>query len=155
MKDLVVTAAGLPRFIDAIQEELTAEPVLLVTTQSQRTGKWGMARLWRSWMATTADWMAARGATVDIKSRKGRVMISRPIDAEDCHELFTKYWLGLDADGTRLSWSRSGRKGMRAATKGERWDALRKHEEWALPKGIPLFMPRDSEYRELAEAQNA
>jgi hypothetical protein len=155
MKDHVITAASLPSFMHEIQGELESNPVLLVTTKGQRTGKWGMARLWYSWMATTADFMAARGVTLDIKNSAGDVIETLPFDQDAAHELFTKKWLGVGEDGKRLSWSRSGREGMRAATKGERYDALRQHEAWAIDKGIDLFHPRDSEYRELRVAQDA
>lgn len=155
MKDYQVTAVSLQRFMTELQEELAETPVLLVSTQDPRTGKWSMARLWRAWMAATAEFMADRGVTIDIKNAEGKVLHSRPIDAEDAHELFTAHWLGRDEEGNRLSWSRSGREGMRAATKGERMDALRQHEAWAIEKGIVLLNPRESEYRDLQEAENA
>ena len=60
---------------------------------------------------------------------------------------------GVDADGTRLSWSKKGRDGMRAATKGERFNALRQHEDWATEKGLQLFNPRGSEYDQLTKEQ--
>ena len=36
----------------------------------------------------------------------------------------------------------------------ERFDALRRHEAWATEKGVMLFNPRDSEYRQLMEEQD-
>jgi hypothetical protein len=155
VKDYQVTGVNLQRFMQELQEELAETPVLLVTTQDPRTGRWSMARLWRAWMSTTADFMASRGVTIDVKNAEGKVLHSRPFDAEDAHELFTAHWMGTDEDGTRLSWSRSGRDGMRAATKGERMDALRQHEAWCIEKGISLLNPRESEYRELLESENA
>lgn len=77
----------------------------------------------------------------------GEFVGSRSFDANDAHELFTMRWLGTDENGNRLSWSRTGREGMRAATKGERFGALRSHEEYANERGIILFKPRDSEYQ--------
>lgn len=106
-------------------------------------------------MSTTAEFMAGRGVTVDVKNSEGVLLQSRPFDAEDAHELFTKQWLGVGGDGKRLSWSRTGREGMRAATRGERYDALRRHEQWAIEKGIALFQPRESEYRDCEAEQNA
>lgn len=153
MRDAVVTAANVRQFMDQLQEELQAEPVLLVTSKSARTGKWGMAKLWRLWMSTTAEFMAARGVTVDIRNSAGQIISSQEFTAEDAHELFSRKWLGVDEEGRRLSWSRSGREGMRPATKGERWWALRQHEDWATDKGIALFVPRESEYRDLSEEQ--
>ena len=139
----------------SLQDELHDEPVLLVTTKNQRTGKWAMARLWRAWMATTAEFMDGRGVRLEVKNSAGAVIDVQPFDADCAHELFTKRWLGVDEEGQRLSWSRSGQDGRRAATKGERMDALRQHEAWAIDKGIDLLHPRESEYRELQAAENA
>lgn len=155
MKEYMVTAHSVQEFMAKIQDELSEEPVLLITSKSPRTGKWGMARLWRSWMATTAEFMSHRGVRLDIRNGDGQIIDSQPFDAESAHELFTKKWLGVDENGMRLSWARGNRDGMRAATRGERYDALRRHESWASDKGIDLFHPRDSEYREVEAEQNA
>ena len=100
--------------------------------------------------------MAANGATMPLCiSANGQNYGSRPFNADDAHELFTARWLGVDADGNRLSWSKQGREGMRAATKGERFLAMQQHEDWATERGIILLNPRDSEYRQLEREQNA
>ena len=78
----------------------------------------------------------------------------RQFSPDDAHELFTHQWLGCDADGMRLSWSKKGRDGMRPADKGQRFLAMLRHEEWALERGIMLFKPRDSELAELEREQN-
>ncbi len=148
MKEHVLTAANLQQIMGELQEELGEEPVLLLTTRSPSTGKWGLARLWRTWMATTAEFMAARGVTLDITNSAGTVILRAPFGPEAAHELFTKKWLGVDENGQRLSWARRSHDGLRAATRGERVHALRLHEAWAIDKGIDLFHPRDSEYRE-------
>jgi hypothetical protein len=104
-------------------------------------------------MATTADFMAKNGVTMPLMVNSDGVTYSnRPFNADDAHELFTRQHLGVDDNGVRLSWAKSGEQ--RKATKGERFDALRKHEAWASERGIILFKPRDSEYSKLTEQQS-
>lgn len=156
MRDYAVTEVGLPAFVRELQAELAGAPVLLVSTQDARTGRWGMARLWRAWMRETAIWMAGRGARMPLViTGEGEFCGEREFTAEDAHELFTARWLGVDEQGLRLSWSRTGRDGMRPATRAERYHALRAHEAWASDRGIILPHPRESEYRELQEAEHA
>ena len=76
---------------------------------------------------------------------------SRPFNQDDAHCLFTALHGYTDKDGERLSWSKSGRDGMRAATKGERLAMMMRHEAWASERGIQLMNPRDSEYRQLVD----
>ena len=181
MKGFTVTRASLEQYIIALQDELEKTPVIVVTTQDGNTGKWGMARLWRSWMTATAKFMATNGATmplttfnnIDISENglfsrallKLKAMLGnghdltvtygvRPFNANDAHELFTSQHLGVDAKGVRLSWAKKDHDGMRAATKGERFNAMLKHEIWATERGIILFKPRGSEYDKLEQEQN-
>lgn len=130
---------------------------LLVEVITEKTGKWGMAKIWRKWMSETAEWMAANGATMPLCFGKdGQPYGSRPFNSSDAHELFTAQWLGTDSDGKRLSWSRKGRDDMRAATKSERFHAMQKHEAWCVERGIKLFNPRhQNEYREMEREQES
>ncbi|MEE9532698.1 MAG: hypothetical protein V3W52_17100 [Syntrophobacteria bacterium] len=157
MKDLLLTASNLEDFFNEIQLELAAKKVLHVTTSDGKTGNWGMARLWRSWMSTTGKFMAEKGkCTMPLMLRgNGEHFGERPFNENDAHELFTSRWLGLDIDGKRLSWAKKGHSGMRPATKGERFNAMLKHEQWASERGITLFKPRESEYAELEREQDA
>jgi hypothetical protein len=125
--------------------------VLVEVTEEEPTGKWGMARIWRKWMSQTAEWMSRQGATMPLCFDKdGKPYGSREFNAADAHELFTAQWLGLSKDGERLSWSRKGRDGMRAATKSERFHAMQRHESWSVERGINLFNPREeNEYRQI------
>ena len=136
-----------------LQQELKDHKLVIVSTQPMNVGKWGMARLWRAWMKTTADFMANNGVTMplmfDVNSKPYG---SRPFNADDAHELFTRQHLGTDQDGNRLSWAKSG--DHRKATKAERFHAMQKHEAWASERGIILFKPRDSEYVEMENKQN-
>jgi len=155
MKGIQVTKHNLPQFIEDIQDELDITPVLIVSCQSGDTGKWGMARLWRAWMETTAKFMAANGCTMPLMIKTdGSEYGKRPFNSSDAHELFTSQWLCIDSGGERLSWSKNGRDGMRSATKGERFNALRKHECWAVERGVMLFKPRSSEYCQIEKEQD-
>jgi len=150
MKDLMVGKHNIDQLILSIGKELESNSVLLVTTQNPHIGKWGMARLWRSWMEPTAAYMRRNKITMPMYvGMKGDQHGEREFNANDAHEAFTVHWLGVDKDGQRLSWSKSGRDDMRAATKGERFMAMLKHEDWAVEKGIVLYKPRDSEYSAL------
>jgi len=154
MTELMVTRGNLEQAMIAIQDEIERSHVALIDIRSGNTGRWGMARLWRSWMETTARWMAARGATMPLGPIESRTNYgSRPFSSQDAHELFTALHGYTDRDGERLSWSRQGRDGMRPATKGERLNMMMRHEAWASERGIALLNPRDSEYRELMKEQ--
>jgi len=152
MTEIMVTFGNIDQAMEAIQDEIAKSHVALVTVQPGNTGKWSTARLWRAWMATTAQWMAARGATMPLGPLESqRQYGSRPFNQEDAHELFTALHGYTDKHGERLSWSRSGRDGMRPATKGERVAMLMRHEAWCSERGIALINPRDSEYRRLTQ----
>lgn len=153
MKEYQVSNHNLNLFLDELQKEIVEHKLLLVTSQPAGVGKWGMARLWRSWMSTTAKFMADNGVTMPLMIKSdGTWYGSRPFNADDAHELFTRQWLGVDENGVRLSWAKSGEQ--RKATKGERFNAMRKHENWCVEKGIALFKPRNSEYEQLSDAQD-
>ena len=152
MKDAPVTTGNLESFFEGFVKELDEHKVLIVSYQQASTGKWGMARLWRAWMSTTAEFMAKNGVTMPLMvNADGVTYSSRPFNAEDAHELFTRQHLGVDEVGVRLSWAKSGEQ--RKATKGERFNALRKHEEWSSERGIILFKPRIGEYNDLIKQQ--
>lgn len=108
------------------------------------SGNWSMSKLWRSWMASTAEFMAANGVTMPLMiNPKGEHYGKRPFNADDAHELFTAQWLGVDAQGNRLSWAKSGDN---IADKGQRFNAMLKHEQYMTERGIKHMIPRESEY---------
>lgn len=155
MKEYRLTKYNREDFNREIDQELEKNSVLIVATQNASIGKWGMARLWRSWMSSTADFMAANGCIMPLMIKfDGGHYGKRPFNKSDAHELFTCQHLGVDAAGVRLSWAKKDHDGMRAATKGERFNALFKHEIWATERGIILFKPRGSEYEKLEQEQN-
>lgn len=157
MPEHQVTKQSLMKFMEDIQTELETSPILVVTTQSGNVGKWGMARLWYAWMASTAKYMAGNGITMPLCiSKAGKYHGTRLFNANDAHELFTNLHLALDESGNRLSWAKSDsneKSQGRKATKGERFNALRRHEIWASDRAIILFKPRDSEYSKLTTEQ--
>ena len=153
MKEHQVSSHNLQEFFEEIQNEISEHKLIIVNSQPAGTGKWGMAKLWRSWMGLTAKFMAGNGAKMPLFIKaNGDWYGSRQFNADDAHELFCRQWMGVDENGFRLSWAKSG--DQRKATKGERFNALRKHEEWAINKGIILFKPRDSEYDKLEQEQS-
>ena len=155
MPELMVTRGNLDEAMTLIQDEIERSHVAMVSVSSGSTGKWGMSRLWFAWMSATASWMAARGATMPLGPLESKQAYgSRPFNQDDAHCLFTALHGYTDKDGERLSWSKSGRDGMRAATKGERLAMMMRHEAWASERGIQLMNPRDSEYRQLIEQQD-
>ena len=154
MKDVPVTHDNLEAYFEEFAIALDEHKVLNASYQPVGTGKWTMARLWRGWMATTADYMAKNGVTMPLMvNADGVTYSSRPFNADDAHELFTRQHLGVDENGVRLSWAKSGEQ--RKATKGERFNALREHEEWASTRGISLFKPRTGEYKNLTDEQES
>lgn len=155
MKDFQLSKDNFDSLFEELTKELENAPLIVVSSQNAGTGKWGMARLWRAWMSTTADWMAKNGATMPLCLKQdGSHYGKRPFNKNDAHDLFTAQWMLVDADGTRLSWAKKSHDGMRAATKGERFLAMWKHEQYAIDRGILLFKPKDSEYSKLEEEQN-
>ena len=155
MKDYQLTRHNLEEVFNELQAMLDDKPVIVLSAQDGNTGKWGMARLWRSWMATTAKFQAANGVTMPLMiSSKGNYYGTRPFNQNDAHELFTTQWLGTGADGLRLSWAKQARDGMRPATKGERYCAMIQHDHWCVERGIQLLKPKGSEYEELQKSQD-
>ena len=113
-------------------------------------GKWGMARLWRSWMESTAEYMAFKGAVMPMFIDKdGTMRGERKFNKQDAHELFTIKWLGTDNKGSRLSWARKPADGETIADQGQRFHALQRHEQWMTERGIKFINPREGEFASL------
>lgn len=154
MKDYQVSKHNIDEFWQLMLSELEDKKVVVVDTRDPRIGRWSMTRLWRSWVSTIGQWMADNGATMPLTLKDGEPYGSRPFNAEDAHQLFTYKLLGEDEKGNRLSWSKSGRDGMRPATKEERLHAMNRLEQWATERGIKLMNPRENnEYQELMREQ--
>jgi hypothetical protein len=121
------------------------KPVKITIEQHDESiGKWGMTRMWRSWMSSTAEFMAANGSVMPLMTKKdGSWYGKRPFNEQDAHELFTSVHLGNDNKGNRLSWAKSGDD---IADKGQRFLACLKHEQWMVDKGIKFLIPKESEF---------
>ena len=129
---------------------------VLVKISSGEVGPMTMLNLWMSWMGTTAEFMAAAGCVMPLMIKTdGEHYGQRAFNKNDAHELFTARWLGTDAGGHRLSWSKKGSVDSRPADKGERFNALQQHEAWASERGIKLLNPRDSQYNRLLKESNS
>ena len=126
--------------VSSIKEPTTAKPV-----------KWKMSRLWYSWMAVTADWMAGNGIVMPkwMKEDGTYSKEKRPFNKNDAHELFTMQWMGTDENGNRLSWAREGNEDAVIADQGQRFHALQQHQIWMTERGIKHINPRDSEFASL------
>ena len=113
-------------------------------------GKWGMTRLWRSWMSDTAKFMAGNGAIMPLwVNPDGTYTRTRQFNKNDAHDLFTIKYLGTDESGNRLSWVNSPADGEVVATQGQRFHALQQHQIWMTERGISHINPRDSEFASL------
>lgn len=143
MKGFQLSRATLPAFLQQLERELQAAGGFLeVDTRNLRTGRWNMARLWRAWMQPTTSYLVERGYHMPlVLDPQDRPYGTRSLSEEDAHQAFTAMWLGVDRDGYRLSWSRTGRPGMRAADKRERLIALQRHQAWAQRRGVFLEIP--------------
>jgi len=107
-----------------------------------------MRRTFWKWMDETAKVMADRGVVRPIMNGKGKVLFNRPINKDDCYELFMSRWGGVDDNGYRASLSNSRYK------KGEMLHIMNQHLAWRTEQGIPLTIPRDSEFSKLNEIQD-
>lgn len=153
MEPYHLTKYNLEHLISTLETKLQDEPMLMIEIKKATIGKWTLAKLWRVWMSKTTDWFADQGYGLTITSKSGKYGTIIPFNADNIHELFTIKWLGTGNDGKRLSWSKKNHSGMQVATQGERYHALRCHEEWCLGKGIDLKKPRNSEYLKLQEKE--
>ena len=119
--------------------------------EKKDAGKWTMARLWRSWMAVTAEWMAGNDIVMPkwMKEDGTHSKEKRPFNKNDAHELFTMQWLGTDEHGNRLSWAKEGDENAIIADKGQRFYALQQHQIWMTERGIKHINPRESEFASL------
>lgn len=128
-------------------------PYWILEAKNPVIGKWTMTKLWRSWMDSTAKFMAKRGVNMLIVNSDDICIGEREFDKNDAHELFTNKYL-QDNLGNRLSWSRKGHDGMRAADRGERVYAMQQHQAWMIDKGIKHMNPKDSDYMKAMQEQD-
>lgn len=104
-----------------------------------------MNKTWRMWMETTGEWLRARGVVIDIKNGVGEIVLSKLITNEETHEYFVGHWLGRNENGEREKTSKMDKERMLYM--------MEKHEQWCIEKGIPIIIPRNSEYMSLKRKQ--
>lgn len=122
--------------------------------KNESTGTIPMLRTWRGWMGQTAQHMAAAGCFMPLYiDSQGVARGRRAFNGDDCHDLFTSRWLGVDEQGRRYSWSMSSNPELIVAPKFLRLHAMNLHLEWSTERGIKLTIPRNSEFQKLQEAQ--
>ena len=149
MDDYILTKGNIGEFICQISSELEEHGEMKLKISQNNIGKWGMARLWRSWMSIIADHMAANCVTMPLYiPDSGEPHGNRPFNSNDAHELFTYRFMPADKNGNRKSWAKSN-DNAEVADKGERWFALMQVDEWAVEKGIALPHPAGSEFESL------
>lgn len=153
MSEFQLNPNNINKIMDWAIELLNEGPYWILEAKNPVIGKWTMTRLWRSWMGSTAKFMAERGVNMLIVNSKDKCIGERPFDQNDAHELFTSKYLS-DNKGQRLSWSRKERDGNRAATRGERVFAMQQHQSWMIDKGIKHMNPNDSDYMKAIQEQN-
>lgn len=155
MKDYRVNRHNAAEFIELLNAELLQHGELILTTQPAAIGTWGLAKLWRVWITITHEFMKGNQVRIPTKfAEDGTWLKTRAITVQDTYELFTRCWMGVDEQGRRLSWAKNDKPDQRTATKGERFNCLRQHEQWALLNGIDLYKPRGNEYTALEDQQN-
>lgn len=155
----------IDRVLDLIQQGVTSQDqandllvqcynvitdLISTTPPKSKPGRWGMARLWRSWMGVTSEFMAGNGAIMPLWVNKdGTYTKTRAFNAEDAHELFTIKHLGTDHNGKRLSWKKAPENGEVIADQGQRFHALQQHQIWMVERGIKHINPREGEFASL------
>jgi hypothetical protein len=155
MKDRPATKQTLNDAFNEIAEELEKTPNLLISTNDANVGKDGLRNLWMKWLVPMTKYLVSCGAKMPLAIKAdGTPYGERDFTTSDAHHYFTSTILGLDKDGVRLSWSRSGQDGRRAATKWERFYALQRMQEFAMERGIPLMTNRGDEYSRMEKEQN-
>lgn len=148
--ELQIGRNNIQKAVDEIKKQLEVCTMVKVSVTDPTIGKWTMTRLWRSWMGSTAKFMAGNGAIMPlVVNPDGTYTKTRPFDENDAHELFSRKYLGTDENGNRLSWAKTSVDGMKQADKSQRWYALSQHQIWMSERGIQYINPRDSEFVEL------
>ncbi|WP_444886721.1 hypothetical protein [Microbulbifer sp. JMSA008] len=131
------------RMIEFIENlDLAGKPWLFKWNR-HNPNSWPMKKTWRMWMSETAEWMAARGATMPLCMKDGKTYGQRPFNAQDAHELFVSQHLGLDANGKRYK-TASGEK-------GEMLRMMDMHLAWATERGLFLTVPGEGEFMKLKQ----
>ncbi|ENC6709547.1 hypothetical protein ABKY54_004153 [Vibrio harveyi] len=139
-------------------------PPLNVQITTKNNGTLPMLNLWRMWMADIAKFQAERGAVIPIQvpetqsdgSLGWKVIGYRRYDEKDAHEAYTHLLLGADENGVRLSWAvyTDQYEGRKVASISQKLHAMQKFHQFCIEHGVPIRIPRNSEYQELQDKQD-
>ena len=155
MAEFQIETKSLEWFVGQLKDMLEHQKTLNIEVKSHSVGKWGMARLWWSWMTVTAKHLSDTGVTMPLHiMRDGKNYGTRPFNANDAHELFTYQWMGADQNGSRYSWAKSSNDGSIVADKSRRFLAMCRHEDFCVKLAINLPKPKDSEFQDLFNKQH-
>lgn len=129
--------------------------VLTLKHVNKAVGSLSMLRTWKMWMKEAAAHWHHRGITMPhYLDGEGKPHGTRPINADDCHQMYTMKFLGSNNEGKRLSWSMDGGDdGVTVATKEQRLFAMDRFVEMATEYAIPITIPRWGDYADYKEAQ--
>ena len=139
-------------------------PPLRVQITTKNNGTVPMLRLWKMWMKDIAKFQAERGAKIPIKAPQTKpdgslgwkIIGYRPYNQNDAHDAYTHLLLGADDDGTRLSWAvyTDTYEGRKAASISQKLHAMQKFHQFCIEHGIPIRIPRNTEYQKLQDKQD-
>lgn len=141
-------------FVEKLVDGEAIKAALIVDEND--AGTKSMLDTWWMWMHETAVGMNAYGCRQPLYVDDAGVSHgTRPLEAADCHHLFTSLWLGANAAGARFSWRLRGvpEPGTVRAPRDLRLHAMDHHVAWCAERGIVLTIPRKGEYFQHRSAQ--
>jgi len=87
VKDAAVNNETIQAVFEELVREIDEHGTVMLNSQPATVGKWGMAKLWRMWMLTTAEFMARNGVTMPLMvNAEGVVYGTRPFSSDDAHD---------------------------------------------------------------------
>ena len=156
--------AQITRFICSHFSSVERPRPLRIKITTKNNGTVPMLNLWKMWMVDIAKWQAERGAKIPIQAPETqqdgslgwKVIGYRPYDEKDAHEAYTSLLLGCDENGVRYSWAvyTDTYEGRKVASMGQKLHAMQKFHQFCIEHGIPIRIPRESEYQELQDRQD-
>lgn len=146
---------GLDETLDVIRAMYDLHGYIEVSMKfgKKKAGSQSMLNTWMKWMEETAIWMAWNGAKMPLVIKDGNPWGERAFEQRDAHALFTRQYLGVDANGKRKTWKRCEPESDEVqASTGDRLHAMDCHIQWASERGLSLTIPASGEYQKLKDA---
>jgi len=135
-------------------DKQTDRAVVKLKVADTDVGTWSMSKTWRKWVSEAALHWHHRGITMPLfVDKEGKPHGTRPINADDCHSMYTIQFLGADEKGNRLSWKMDSDGGVTVATKEQRLHAMDRFCQHAAEYSIPITIPNQGDYQEYREIQ--